>query len=85
MKRMSGLKLLDEREGTGTPAQKGDLVVYNSRIFLNHGEEVSLNDIQANSFPKTWCELRQDSHSSITASCSAVARRLPESSMRSWV
>ena len=52
MKRMSGLKLLDEREGTGTPAQKGDRVVYNSRIFLNQGEEVSLNDIQAKQLPK---------------------------------
>ena len=52
MKRMSGLKLLDEREGTGTPAKKGDRVVYNSRIFLNQGEEVSLNDIQAKQLPK---------------------------------
>ena len=52
MKRMSGLKLLDEREGTGTPAQKGDRVVYNSRIFLNQGEEVSFNGIQAKQLPK---------------------------------
>jgi hypothetical protein len=29
MKRMSGLKLLDAREGAGTPAKKGDGVVYN--------------------------------------------------------
>lgn len=52
MKRISGLKLLDEREGAGTPAKKGDRVVYNSRIFLNQGEEVSLNDIQAKQLPK---------------------------------
>lgn len=52
MKRISGLKLLDEREGTGTPAKKGDRVVYNTRIFLNQGEEVSLNDIQAKQLPK---------------------------------
>ena len=49
---MSGLKLLDEREGTETPAQKGDLVVYNSRIFLNQGDEVPLNDLQAKQLPK---------------------------------
>ena len=52
MKRMSGLTLLDEREGTGTPAQKSDRVVSNSRIFLNQGEAVSLNDIQAKQLPK---------------------------------
>jgi FKBP-type peptidyl-prolyl cis-trans isomerase len=52
MKRMSGLKLLDEREGTGTPAKKGDRVVYNARLFLNQGDEVPLNDLQAKQLPK---------------------------------
>ena len=52
MKRMSGLKLLDEREGAGTLAKKGDRVVYNTRIFLNQGDEVPLNDIQAKQLPK---------------------------------
>jgi FKBP-type peptidyl-prolyl cis-trans isomerase len=52
MKRMSGLKLLDEREGTGTPAKKGDRVVYNTRFFLNKGNEVPLNDLQAKELPK---------------------------------
>jgi FKBP-type peptidyl-prolyl cis-trans isomerase len=52
MKRMSGLKLLDEREGAGAPAQKGDRVVYNTRIFLNQGDEVPLNDVQAKQLPK---------------------------------
>jgi hypothetical protein len=52
MKRMSGLKLLDEREGAGTPAKKGDRVVYNIRVFLNQGEEVSLNDFQAKQLPE---------------------------------
>ena len=47
MKRNSGLKLLDEREGAGTPAKKGDRVTYNTRIFLNQGDEVPLNDLQA--------------------------------------
>ena len=52
MKRLSGLKLLEEREGEGRQAEKGDRVVYNARIFLNQGEEVPLNDIQAKQVPK---------------------------------
>jgi FKBP-type peptidyl-prolyl cis-trans isomerase (trigger factor) len=52
MKRLSGLKLLEEREGEGRPAQKGDRVIYNARIFLNQGEEVPLNSIQAEQVPK---------------------------------
>ena len=52
MKRMSGLKLLDEREGSGAPTKKGDRVVYNTRMFLNQGDEVPLNDIQAKQLPK---------------------------------
>lgn len=51
MKRLSGLKLLAEREGKGKSAQSGDRVVYNTRIFLNHGDEVPLNEIQANHVP----------------------------------
>jgi FKBP-type peptidyl-prolyl cis-trans isomerase len=52
MSRMSGLKLLDEREGAGTPAKKGDRVVYNTRIFLNQGDEVPLNNLRATQLPK---------------------------------
>jgi FKBP-type peptidyl-prolyl cis-trans isomerase len=52
MKRISGLKLSDEREGAGTPAKKGDRVVFNTRIFLNQGDEVPLNDLQAKRLPK---------------------------------
>ena len=52
MKRMSGLTLLVEGEGTGTPATKGDRLVYNTRIFLNQGDEVPLNDVQAKQLPK---------------------------------
>jgi FKBP-type peptidyl-prolyl cis-trans isomerase len=52
MKRLIGLKLLEEREGEGTPANKGDRVVYNTRIFLNQGDEVSLNAKQAEHLPK---------------------------------
>lgn len=52
MKRLSGLKLLEEREGEGRPAQKGDRIVYNARIFLNQGDEVPLNDLQTRQVPK---------------------------------
>jgi FKBP-type peptidyl-prolyl cis-trans isomerase len=52
MKRLSGLKLLEEREGEGTPANKGDRVVYNTRVFLNQGEVVPLNTMQAEHLPK---------------------------------
>lgn len=52
MKPLSGLKLLEEREGAGTPANKGDCVVYNTRVFLNQGEEVPLNTKQAEHLPK---------------------------------
>jgi FKBP-type peptidyl-prolyl cis-trans isomerase len=52
MKRLSGLKLLEEREGTGEPAKKGNHVIYNSRLFLNKGDEVPLNAKQAEHLPK---------------------------------
>ena len=51
MKQVSGLKLLEEREGEGQPAQKGDRVIYNTRIFLNRGDKVPLNEIQAKHLP----------------------------------
>jgi FKBP-type peptidyl-prolyl cis-trans isomerase (trigger factor) len=52
MKLLSGLKLLDEREGAGTPAKEGDRVVYNTRLFLNQGDEVPLNAKQEEHLPK---------------------------------
>jgi FKBP-type peptidyl-prolyl cis-trans isomerase len=52
MKRLSGLKLLEEREGEGTPANKGDRIVFNIRLFLNKGDEVPLNETQAKHLPK---------------------------------
>jgi FKBP-type peptidyl-prolyl cis-trans isomerase (trigger factor) len=52
MKRLSGLKLLDEREGEGQPVQNGDRVIYNCRIFLNKGDEVTLNAKQVDQLPK---------------------------------
>lgn len=52
MKRLSGLKLLEEREGEGSPARKGDRVTYNSRMFLNKGEEVPIQAKQIEQLPK---------------------------------
>ena len=52
MKRLSGLKLLEEREGVGTPANKGDCVLFNIRLFLNKGDEVRLNETQATHLPR---------------------------------
>lgn len=52
MKRLSGLKLLEEREGIGTTANKGDRVLFNMTLFLNKGDEVPLNKTQAKHLPK---------------------------------
>ena len=52
MKRISGLKLLDEREGDGPSAQKGDRVMFHMRLFLNKGDEIPLNETQAKHLPR---------------------------------
>lgn len=52
MNRLTGLKILEEREGDGQPAQKGDRVIYNCRIFLNKGDEVMLNAKQLDQLPR---------------------------------
>lgn len=57
MKRMSGLKLLDEREGTGVPAEKGDRVRFNMKLFLNRGDEVLLNETEAKHLPKEMIQV----------------------------
>jgi hypothetical protein len=41
----SGIRLLEEIEGVGPVAEKGDSVVYNLRAFLSKGDEISINDI----------------------------------------
>lgn len=51
MRLKSGIKLLDERAGLGLPAKKGDSVIYNLKIFLNKGDEVPLNQRQAEYLP----------------------------------
>ena len=57
MKRLSGLKLLEEREGEGTPATKGDHVLFHMRLFLNKGDEVPLNERQAEHLPKEMVQV----------------------------
>ena len=42
MKQLSGITLLDERKGKGMPLTKAT-GRYNTRIFLNQGDEVPLN------------------------------------------
>ena len=51
MKHLSWLKLLEGRVGEGPPANKGDRVVCNSRLFLNKGDEVLLNPKLAEYIP----------------------------------
>ena len=52
MKRLSGLKLLEERAGEGVPANRGDRVLFTMRLFQNKGDEVLLNKTQAEHLPK---------------------------------
>jgi len=58
MKRLSGLKLLEEREGEGTPANEGDRVMFNMKLFLNKGDEIPLNETQAKHLPKEMMMIR---------------------------
>lgn len=51
MRSKSGIKLIAELEGQGEPAKKGDIVIYNWRLFRNHGEEIPLNEEQAEHVP----------------------------------
>ena len=43
MIKRKGVELIDETEGSGEPATKGDEVIFNIRIFLNKGDEVPIN------------------------------------------
>ena len=51
MRLKSGIKLLDERQGMGEPAKKGDAVVYNWRLYRNKGDDIPLNEQQAAHLP----------------------------------
>ena len=45
MKLPSGLEILENHEGSGPIAESGHTIIYNGRIFLNHGDEVPINEI----------------------------------------
>jgi FKBP-type peptidyl-prolyl cis-trans isomerase len=47
MRLSSGLEVIEDHEGSGPSAERGDHVTYNVRIFLNRGDEVPLNETQA--------------------------------------
>jgi FKBP-type peptidyl-prolyl cis-trans isomerase (trigger factor) len=47
-----GVTLLTEVEGQGPPAVKGDRIIYNMKIWLNRGDEVPLNAVQAQHLPQ---------------------------------
>ena len=40
MKKVSGLRLLEEIEGTGQPASRGDRIEFESQGFLSHGDRI---------------------------------------------
>jgi FKBP-type peptidyl-prolyl cis-trans isomerase len=77
MRLSSGLEMLDDHAGAGRAAERGDRVVYNVRIFLNRGDEVRLNETQAQALPQHM--LRQDDgrvfvdHTIVLGSREAVA------------
>ena len=47
MEPQSGLRLLDEREGAGPGAGRGDRVIYHLRAFLEDGTEIPFNALSA--------------------------------------
>jgi len=47
----SGIKLMAEVEGLGNPAKKGDVVIYNWRLYRNQGDEIPINEQQAEHLP----------------------------------
>lgn len=51
MRIKSGIKLIVEIEGQGEPAKKGDGVLYNWRLYRNQGDELALNQEQAELVP----------------------------------
>jgi FKBP-type peptidyl-prolyl cis-trans isomerase (trigger factor) len=47
-----GITLLTEADGEGLPAARGDRIIFNMKIWLNRGDEVPLNAIQARLVPE---------------------------------
>ncbi len=59
------------------PAKKGDRVAYNTRVFLNQGEEVPPNTNQAEQLPKEMVRVEGGAtfidHSLVLGRCQAIA------------
>ena len=47
-----GITLLTETDRLGLPAARGDRIIFNMKIWLNRGDEVPLNAIQAQHVPE---------------------------------
>ena len=47
-----GITLLTEMEGHGRSAARGDRIIFNAKIWLNRGDEVPLNAVQAQVLPE---------------------------------
>ncbi len=77
MRLKSGIKLLDQKAGSGPAAKKGDWVIYNLKIFLNKGEEVPLNQRQAEYLPGPMLRAVDDDrfvdHTTVLGSREAIA------------
>jgi hypothetical protein len=41
-----GVRLLEEKKGSGLAAKRGDHITYNLRIYLNRGDEIPINNIR---------------------------------------
>lgn len=52
MRLSSGLEVIEDHAGSADAAERGDRVTYNVRIFLNRGDEVPLNETQAEHLPQ---------------------------------
>lgn len=59
MKRSKAPVFLDQREGNGPEAQRGNRVLYNCRMFLHRGDEVPLNERQAANLPAHILRVRK--------------------------
>ena len=72
-----GIELLAEHEGIGESAKKNDRVIYNLKMYLNRGEEVPLNERQADHLPVDMIRLvdgaRFVDHSTVLGSREAIA------------
>ena len=70
-----GLKLLDEIEGKGDPAVKGDYVKFKLLAYLNKGEEIQVNEIEKR---ETWPDemfFRENGKEYINYSCQLGKRQ----------